>query len=266
MPLNRNHAIYKFRLTKKEFADAEGKNLIQCIAGRYRLKGRVTNDLSSLRYVSYEQALQLKIRTNGLSRDEVIRYVSVVLFMLLWFHLTVHSRSNEYHTAKMLEYQNSVANNINQRTVARPKYSPNPNPMAWPEEERFQVVISMPWISVRSGDAIVEWGVSCNGCKKRKPTRVEKRSEVGRDIRYDQVKLYSKAGFIDHFLECAHARDHYEEAYKLLPRDGGKYPVTPAQGCCVAGEGTNQAPSTGHSFWIPCRNFHFLHKVPIDKL
>lgn len=76
MPLNPNHVIYKFRFTKKEFKSAaQGIDWIRCIPGRYRLKGRVHFDRDWLSYLSYEQALQLKMRTSGLSREEVIRYV-----------------------------------------------------------------------------------------------------------------------------------------------------------------------------------------------
>ena len=76
MPLSPGHARTKWRLTNKEFNISE-KNMIHTISGRYRMKA----DLRRTRqpYMSNEEALRLKMRTSRKSREQVIKYVSVLL-------------------------------------------------------------------------------------------------------------------------------------------------------------------------------------------
>ena len=72
MPLSAAHARWRWRLTKKEY-DLSKKNMIRTVIGRHKLRSPVRVVRQS--YMGNEEALQLKMRASGKSREQVIKYV-----------------------------------------------------------------------------------------------------------------------------------------------------------------------------------------------
>jgi hypothetical protein len=168
-----------------------------------------------------------------------------------------------HNKRKMDNYLARIAANFK---TPRPSYTPNPYPKAQPEECRFQVVVGMPWVSARSKDAVVEWGVSCTGCRNHKPTKAEKRTLVGREIQLNQVKLYSKSGFIDHVMVCPYAQALYEKSRRRIHNLNVLCPVTTSHECAVAGEVETHVSVVGQNLSIPCWNYLYLRRVPVESI
>lgn len=177
------------------------------------------------------------------------------------------SQANAHMAAKMQAYTDSLST---PEPLPRPDYSPDPSPMALPDEHRFMVIVGMPFIFGRGLDCAVEWGVACTGCKDRKPTAQEKPTEAGRTIRYNQVKLYSKKDFLDHFTKCPYARNVFLRAYpSCFTPLGERFTALPDDNKCLcAAVFKDRKILMLHPDmeWTPCVTFHNMHQQSIFNL
>jgi hypothetical protein len=100
------------------------------------------------------------------------------------------------------------------------------------------VTVGMPSVTSRSSEAVVEWGVAYVGCKLRKMTpHLRNDFDANQLWKKSKAKLYSKAGFIDHLMECKPARDIFEKNFDRLCKRKKSKLVTSLHSCVLAGDG-----------------------------
>lgn len=74
-PLTLTSAKYKWCFTKRDFDNVQ-KNTIRTIPGRYKVRGHI--ETSRHTYMSNEEALRARLHITGESREECLRYVSLL--------------------------------------------------------------------------------------------------------------------------------------------------------------------------------------------
>jgi hypothetical protein len=74
-PLTLTSAKYKWCLTKSDFENVK-KNTISTIPGRYKVRGRIATSRQT--YMSNEEALRARLHISAESREECLRYVSLL--------------------------------------------------------------------------------------------------------------------------------------------------------------------------------------------
>jgi hypothetical protein len=169
---------------------------------------------------------------------------------------------NSYHKSKMIDYQ--IARQFGQ-TVRRPPYSPDPSPKARPKEARFQVVVGMPCVSERSENGWLEWGISCTGCRDRKPTKEEKQRGESPQIQLNKAKLYTRSGFVEHVLTCPYAQELLEANYGQIHQSNIEIPDDTSNSCALVSNGNNVTSGWGIWSLTPCTNFLVLHRSSVSS-
>jgi hypothetical protein len=95
-------------------------------------------------------------------------------------------------------------------------------------------IVAFPWLNRET--ETLEWGAACNGCGFEIDERYMLFGADRDRLNTQERTLFSKAGFLAHFLVCEKAQENFKENFQKWMKGQVRIVDFGRQVCCVAGD------------------------------